>query len=169
MGQVTIAEANKLVKKWNSEVQQLYSQENRRRVYLRSESNPNAAHIPDYDFNETREQISALTKNIAVLKHDVNKFNVTTRLKQAGLTIDEALVKMSFLTKEKDTLEEMQTIEADTINNTYGSTTSVVHKIANFSMNAVTKRYKEVMAELTALQLELDYVNSTEQIHTEAV
>ncbi len=160
MVEITSAVANKLLKKYNEDLQKLYKDESACTVYTEIEGVKPI--IPDYDFWKKRSEINSLMDKIRSLKHLLNVFNSTTVLEKSGITIDEALVYMSMLTREKNQLESMIVPVTKRINTGYGMRNNQVeYNVINYSVDDVRKEYECVCKKLTDIQLELDVVNST--------
>lgn len=165
MKKVTSAVANKLLKKLNEDLERLYKEEASKFVYTEIEGIEPI--IPDYDFDKTREQVVELMRQIRELKHAINVFNTTTVVIE-GMTIDEVLVYMAMLTKEKNRLNNMILPVNKELQSGFGiRNNQVEYKVLNYDVNDVRKHYKDLDDELTALQVQLDIVNSTVEFEIE--
>ena len=81
--------ANKTIKNLQAEIDTLLSAEERDKTYSYGVSEEPVK--PTYSFAETQKQLKELRDKVAVLRHAVNKFNISTTLEGFGFTVDEAL------------------------------------------------------------------------------
>lgn len=119
---------------------------------------------PHYDFRKTQDEITSLNKKIRKVKHAINTFNVSHAVPGfEDMTIDQVLVYLPQLTERVNKLRTMaealprERIESFRVN-------IVEYMIANYDIEDVEKEYDKARAELNALQLALDSVNSTEKM-----
>lgn len=160
MSEMTSAVANKLLRKYNEELQRVYTDETSCSIYTEIAGIDPV--IPDYNFNETRCKIETLMQRISDLKHEINAFNLRTVLPNCGMTIDKALVYMSMLTKEKSRLEGMIKPTKKTLKSGFGiRNNQVEYDVINYEVSDVKTNYDNICKLLTNIQLELDLVNST--------
>ena len=98
---VNPAVANKMLKKITEEYEALKVKEAQSKDFLASlNENPDSIR-PKYDFNKTQSEIYAYEEKIRKIKHALNKFNVNTLIPEFGITVDEMLVLITQLTKQK--------------------------------------------------------------------
>ena len=98
---VNSAVANKMLKKITEEYEALKVKEAHSKDFLASvNENPDSIR-PKYDFNKTQSELYALEEKIRKIKHALNKFNVNTLIPEFGINIDEMLVLIPQLTKQK--------------------------------------------------------------------
>lgn len=158
---MTSASANKMLRQLNDEFQFLAKQESEKRTY--SAIDGIQPIVPDYDLKAHRQKMNEVSGKIAKLKHAVNIFNVSTMLPECKLTIDEALVRMAFLSREKDRLDVMRCIPEKKLVTGYSMRNNQVeYECANYDPKEADALYAEVANQLSRLQLELDAVNATE-------
>lgn len=160
MKEVTSAVANKLLRKYNEDLKRLYNEETQCSTYTEIVGmNPT---IPEYDFLGTRHDVRELMTKISKLKHAINVFNSTTVLKNCNMTIDEALVYMSMLTKEKDRLESLIVPVSRKLKTGFDARNNhVEYTVLNYDVPQVREKYENACQLLTDIQIELDTVNST--------
>lgn len=164
--QITSASANKILKQLNEEYRFLLDQDMQQRVYPEIEGV--APIIPDYDITDATKQLIAITDKISRLKHALNIFNTTTMLPGHDYTIDEALVRMTFLSYQKSRLNAMRSIpEKRMISGRNSRNNQVEYELANFDPKEAENLYNIISEELSELQLSLDTVNSTEKFDIE--
>ena len=157
---ITSAAANKLLKQYNEKLAQLYQQEDQCSTYVEVEGTTPV--VPEYDFGKTREEALILRKQVCTLKHAINQFNVTTTVDNTGLTIDQVLVKLAMLNKEKLRLQAMRSRQPKSLKSGFGARNNVIeYDIANFKIDDAAACYERVDEEINKLQLALDVVNNT--------
>ena len=158
---VTSAVANKRVRDLNKEIDFIYSNESSKMTYTEVEGVTPV--VPDYDFLNTRLSLEALEKEVIAYKHAINKFNSETVVPGIDLTIDQVLIKMAQLNKQKERLEHMRKIQSKAVNTGFGRSTTVKveYVVANFKHEDVESAYKAVCKQITDLQVNLDICNNT--------
>ena len=157
----TSASINKEIKRLQEEKDYILSQEEKASTYI--EVDGKKPEIPEYNYAGVQMQVALIDDEIARLKHALNKFNVTTKIKDSGLTIDEALVRMAQFTKKKNKLDNMRKrLEKQRKNDPYRTNNLVEYVCVNYSLDEVNKDYADVIKEITELQMKLDYTNQTE-------
>lgn len=160
MREVTSAVANKLLKKYNEDLERLYKSEAACSIYTEIEGVEPI--VPEYDFELARVNIRRLMSAISELKHAINVFNTTTTLPNSGFTIDEALVQMALLTKEKNRLDSLIRPTTKEVKTGFSvRSNQIEYSVVNYDIDTVKKKYDAISKELTDLQLELDVVNTT--------
>ena len=102
MLKMTSAYASKLLKKLTDERNYLANIENDRNTYFADEDTEPI--IPDYDYHETKQNISDLNEKIMKIRHAVNLSNATTvlQIRDKELTVDSVLIRMPQLQAVKD-------------------------------------------------------------------
>ena len=116
----------------------------------------------EFDFCGMQRNLVAVQREIEHLKHSINVFNATTVLPKHNVTIDQALVRMAFLSKRKKVLFEMRAIADVTLpSHRFMSHEITTAEICAFDQTDAKMEYRSVCDELSALQQELNYVNVT--------
>lgn len=162
MKTMTSATANKMLKQLNNDLAYAYQQENQDNTYIRISGETPI--IPDYNIHSKRAEITAIQDRIIRVKHALNAFNARCVVPNTGgLTIDQVLVKMSMLNREKTQMESMRAIPKQRPRQTLRCTSNTPeYDVANFDPKEAGEYYNEVSKKLTNMQLALDAVNSTE-------
>ena len=79
------------------------------------------------------------------------------------MTIDEMLVYIPQLTKEKEKLDRMKSaLPKSRVDNRYGNQNFIDYQYVNYDIKAVAADFEAVSNELSKAQTALDLVNSTE-------
>lgn len=157
--QMTSATANKYLKQLNSDLNYVYQQETRDNTFIKISGEDPI--VPDYSLNGTRERVKGIMDQIVAVKHAINVFNTTTIVGDTGLTVDQVLVKMSILNKEKERLENMRSMPKSRVRQTIRCTSSLPeYDMANYEPKAAEAIYDSLVKQVTDLQLALDATNS---------
>ena len=108
MAKMTSAYANKVLKKLTEDKEYWLKKENDGSTYVAAVDEEPV--IPDYDYSTVAAEIEAIDDRIMKIKHAINVNNVTNRIEvgDAGMTIDEILVRMAQLNKRKSFLDTLR-------------------------------------------------------------
>ncbi len=87
--------ANKTIKNLQAEVDALLQAESLNRTYSYGVSEQPV--IPAYSFKDTQAKLDVLRKKIAALRHEINRFIVTTKVQYFDLTVYEGLGYMTLI------------------------------------------------------------------------
>lgn len=160
---VNSAVANKMLKKITEEYEALKIKEAHSKDFLASvNENPDSIR-PKYDFSKTQSELYAYEKKIRKIKHTLNKFNVNTIIPEFGITIDEMLVLIPQLTKQKAKLGAMKDrlpkMREKVVG--YGANGVIDYRYINYDIDEVQAEYQKVSEKLTKAQLALDNVNTS--------
>lgn len=154
----TSAEANKLLKKLNDELNALNRKEIISSTYVEAtteEHNP-----PAYNFRDMQNKTLELEKKIAAVKHAINVFNTTHVVPGFDRTIDEMLVYIPQLTARKEKFERMMNVLPKT--RLSSSSSLIEYRYTNYDIEDAAVEYNAVSNTLAKAQLALDQINSTE-------
>lgn len=150
--------ANKTIKNLQAEIDSILQAENTNKTY--SYGVTEQPMIPEYSFSATQARLSALRDRMAALRHAINLFNVTTKVPEYDLTVDEALGRMSMLNNEKKRLYALLQIPEKTRERVYGSR-EADFVCRNFDLAEVQAAYDSVSQELMQLQQAINIANLT--------
>lgn len=164
---MTSAGANKKIKKLQDEKEYLLRIEKESSTYIETDGYP--VHPPEYDYKATQEKIREIDRMICNIKHAINKFNSETGLPDLGITLDQGLVRLSQLNKEKDRLDEMRKrLPKSRHKDVYGGGSHLVEYVCiNYSIDDVNNDYDKISDEIIAIQMAIDVVNQTKYIEIE--
>ena len=159
----TSAEANKLLKKLNSDYQNLLYTESQSRSFLAATGEDPESVRPAYDYEKTQQELGSLAKKIRTVKHAINVFNSVTTVDGMDMTIDELLVYLPQLTERVHTLDGMRSVLPKMRERTYGAGTgaTIDYRYANYDLEQVKKDYETAYECLTQAQTALDSVNNS--------
>lgn len=160
---VNSAVANKMLKKITEEYEALKVKEAHSKDFLASvNENPDSIR-PKYDFNKTQRELYDYEEKIRKIKHALNKFNVNTLIPEFGINIDEMLVLIPQLTKQKAKLGAMKDrlpkMREKVVG--YGANGVIDYRYINYDIDEVQKEYQLVSEKLTKAQLALDNINTS--------
>lgn len=161
----TSAEANKLLRKLNSDYNNLIYTEREGCTFLAATGEDIEAVRPAYDYAKTKAELDALAKKIRTVKHALNVFNTTTVVEGFDMTIDEMLVFLPQLSGRVDILNVMGRSLPKMREKTYGSGTNgtIDYRYVNYDLGVVANDYNEAYELLSRAQTALDTVNNTVQ------
>lgn len=164
---MTSAGANKKIKKLQEEKEYLLRIEKESSTYI--ETDGYDIDPPEYDYKATQEKIREIDRMICNIKHAINKFNSETELPDLNITLDQGLVRLSQLNKEKDKLDEMRKkLPKSRHKDVYGSSSHLVEYVCiNYSIDDVNNDYDKISDEIIAIQMAIDVVNQTKYIEIE--
>jgi len=160
---MTSAEAAKLLKKLIEQKTMLFNEERRSCVFLASLGEDIESVRPAYHYEETRAALDACNEKIRLLKHAINRFNVSQTVGSGGMTIDQALIRLPQLAEMRGRLDAMQgrlPKQRSSVGGV-GNNTVIDYKYANYSVEKAKADFLRVSDEIRALQTALDMVNTT--------
>ena len=159
----TSAEAAKLLKKINEELDVLREREMKSAVFTAAVGEDIESVRPKYDYAETAEKLEALEAKVRYLKVRMHEFNLKTYIPELGMTIDEALVWIPQLSERKRKLTGMaaRLPKERTQAAGYGSKTIIEYDYANYDIEKAGADLAAVTDLLAKAQGALDRVNST--------
>ena len=163
----TSAQLNKILKQTNEEVERIKKIENSANTFKVAVGERIEDARPDYNYTETQATINELEAKIRKIKHAINVFNTTTVIKDLNMTIDELLVYIPQLSKQKNKLASMinrpQKIRQEP--DRYGYVKNIVeYNYVNYDIEEAKRDYDATIDVLAKAQLALDMVNNSAQI-----
>ena len=164
MKEITSAEAAKILKKLNEELNGILLKEEQSKDFLAALGEDPETVRPGYDYADTGKRIDEIEKKIRLLKHSVNVFNTATIVPGIHMTIDQALIYIPQLSKRCNKLREMMNKLPKARESTavYGRGNPIIdYRYINYDVAEVERDYYRCKSELDRAQLQLDVVNST--------
>lgn len=160
----TSAEASKLLRKLSDEYNALLDKEERSREFHAAMGEAVEYVRPEYDYEKTQNELNKLEYQIRKLKHAIHQFNITHRVPDFDLTIDEMLIYIPQLTQKKNNLAEMKSkLPKARVEERLGRQSNIIDYIhINYDLGAVEADYNRVSDELSKAQIALDIVNTTD-------
>ena len=160
---LTSAEAAKVLRKMNDDLNDLWSRESMSQSFVAAVSENVEDVRPEYDFAKTRAEEAVLSEKIRKLKHAINVFNSTTVIPEWNITIDEMLVLIPQLTRKRDRLSMMKNrLPKERVEAAMRTASNIIdYRYANYDIAAAQAEYDEASNRLAKAQTALDLVNST--------
>ena len=160
---LTSAEAAKVLRKMNDDLNDLWSRESMSQSFVAAVSENVEDVRPEYDFAKTRAEEAVLSEKIRTLKHAINVFNSTTVIPEWNITIDEMLVLIPQLTRKRDRLSMMKNrLPKERVEAGMRTASNIIdYRYANYDIAAAQAEYDEASNRLAKAQTALDLVNST--------
>lgn len=158
----TSAEANKLLREINDEMNSLQRVESQSNTFVAAVGEDIESARPVYDFAAVQARLDSLESKVRTIKHAINVFNTTHTVPGFDMTIDRMLVYLPQLSARKDKLSAMKDTLPKSRLNSRGAGAIIEYKYTNYDPSEVTAAYDRVSAELRRAQLGLDTVNTTE-------
>ena len=163
---LTSAEAAKVLRKMNDDLNDLWSRESMSQSFVAAVSENVEDVRPEYDFAKTRAEEAVLSEKIRKLKHAINVFNSTTVIPEWNITIDEMLVLIPQLTRKRDRLSMMKNrLPKERVEAGMRTASNIIdYRYANYDIDAAQAAYDDASDRLARAQTALDLVNSTAKI-----
>lgn len=160
----TSAQASKLLRKLSDEYNALLDKEKRSREFHAAMGEAVESVRPEYDYEKTQDELNKLENKIRKLKHAIHQFNITHRVPDFDMTIDEILIYIPQLTRKKDKLAEMKSkLPKARVEERLGRMSNIIDYIhINYDLSTVEADYNQVSDELSKAQIALDIVNTTD-------
>ena len=156
----------KILKKTEEELSSLIRMEGQSKEFNAAVSEDAESMRPKYNFSETQAKREDLEGKIRTIKHALNKYNVFTVVPELNMTIDQALVYIPQLVKQKFQYSEMKDKMPKTrVNANFFKGINIIDYVhLNYDVNEAAAKYEEVSEKLANAQMALDKINSEENI-----
>ena len=121
---------------------------------------------PAYDYADTRARVAEIDAKTLRLRHALHLFNGETVLEGPGITIDEALILMAQLSRERQVLASMRARQPRTRLgapswHAPARAASVEWQVASYDPAEADRDWREVSDRIAELQLAVDLANQT--------
>lgn len=160
----TSAEAAKLLRKLNEELDALEDREQKSAVFIAAVGERLEDARPEYDYRATQERRQALESQIRKLKHAINLFNVSTNVPGFDMTVDQLLVYIPQLSAKKRRLAQLASNlpkERVGVSHPQANRAVIEYRHANYDLDDVANDLADVTDELAKAQNALDVVNTS--------
>ncbi len=166
---LTSAEAAKLLRKLNEEYASIAEKEEKRKVFRAALGEDPESVRPDYDYRQTQTELEETAEKIRRVKHAVNLFNVSTVVPGFDVTVDEMLVLIPQLTRQKAKLAGMRLrLPKERVDERLMRGSNVIdYTYLNYDPAEAQSDHAAVSDRLAAAQLALDRVNQTVTVQVE--
>lgn len=156
----TSAEAAKLLKKLNEDLEAVAIQEENSKSFLAAMGEDVEELRPEYDFTKTQSAIKELHVKIRKVKHSINVFNSVTIVPDFNMTIDEMLIYIPQLSSLKQKLACMK--GTPKMAREYSRLHNIIdYRYANYDISEADEEYRQISDLLAKAQISLDVVNNT--------
>ena len=159
----TSAEAAKLLRKLNEELENIVRYENQSSTFNAALGEDPETVRPEYDYEATQKEITEIESKIRTVKHAINEFNLSHVVPEFNMTIDQLLIYIPQLTKQKQKLYSMQARLPRARENNYRGSNIIDYCIANYDIKKAHEDYVKVSDELANAQTALDVINNSEK------
>ena len=132
----TIDNLKTMIKYWMIERRELLKEEKKACTYKVMEGEDPSAKKPEYDYEETRDQLKYFDDSVRLAKHTINSFSVSRYVPEYNMTLDELEMYLEDLDRRFNTLKELG--DAHPIKRTIVNR-SVRHTIANYDLKQARK------------------------------
>ena len=161
---LTIDEASKLIKTIREELNYLSSVESNCATYSYFEGEEPI--VPEFNLTAHQEAVDKFNTSIEKIKHEINKFNCSYVLPNAGITIDVALVRMAVLTSRVAVLTSMRATPPKRRTRTLRDARSEFTE-TNYTTEEIESLYTKASAELTLIRSEINIANVNNTIEVD--
>ena len=165
---MTSAMAAKELKKLNERYEALLGMERKSSEFVAAIQEDIETVRPEYDFQAVQKETAEIEEKIRILKHAINRFNLSQTVPGFDMTIDQILVYIPQLTARKRKLDYMRSLlPRERIQGERGASNIIEYKYTNYDVKEAEKEYLAVTDELSKAQNALDLVNSTVEFEVE--
>lgn len=161
---VTSAQAAKLLRKLEDERASLVAAEDRSCSFRAAVGEDVESVRPAYDYEATQKALAEIEAKVRKLKHTINLFNVSQVVPEFDMTIDQMLVYIPQLSRQRAKLDNMRSVlpKARAELGLRAANVNILDYVyANYDIDKVNADYDEVSDLLARAQTALDTVNNT--------
>lgn len=161
---ITLDAAFKVIKQENERIGRLRELRSKRALFVSEEATVETDR-PAFSLEDNAKELAASIQKISALKHAINQFNATHEVWN-GKTVDECLVLMAFLSKEKDALGRYRNIEEKSRWNsrTVANAPTVEYQYRNYPADYLEKLYADTEQSIMEIQSAINVANVTQTI-----
>ena len=160
----TIENLKTLIKYWMIERRELLKEEKKACSYKVTEGEDPSAKKPEYDYEETRNQLMEFDDSVRLAKHTINSFSVSRYVPEYNMTLDELEMYLEDLNRRFNTLKELG--EARPIKRTIVNR-SVRHTIANYDLKQARKDSERLDDERRKVRSIISEIKKSEEFENE--
>ena len=160
----TINNIKTMIKIWMIERRELLKEEKKSCSYKVMEGEDPSAKKPEYDYEETRNQLMLFDDAVRLVKHTINSFSVSRYVPEYNMTLDELEMYLEDLNRRFNTLKELG--EARPIKRTIVNR-SVRHTIANYDLKQARKDSERLDDERRKVRSIISEIKKSEEFENE--
>lgn len=160
----TIDNLKTLNKIWMIERRELLKEEKKACSYRVMEGEDPSAKKPEYDYEETWNQLMEFDDSIRSAKHTINSFSVSHYVPEYNMTLDELEMYLEDLDRRFNTLKELgaaHPIKRTIVNR------SVRHTIANYDLKQARKDCERLDDERRKVRRIISEIKKSEEFENE--
>lgn len=160
----TIDNLKTLIKIWMIERRELLKEEKKVCSYRVMEGEDSSAKKPEYDYEETLNQLMEFDDSIRSAKHTINSFSVSHYVPEYNMTLDELEMYLEDLDRRFNTLKELgaaHPIKRTIVNR------SVRHTIANYDLKQARKDCERLDDERRKVRRIISEIKESEEFENE--
>ncbi|MDY4798253.1 MAG: hypothetical protein SO157_02760 [Bullifex sp.] len=160
----TIDNLKTLIKIWMIERRELLKEEKKVCSYRVMEGEDSSAKKPEYDYEETWNQLMEFDDSIRSAKHTINSFSVSHYVPEYNMTLDELEMYLEDLDRRFNTLKELgaaHPIKRTIVNR------SVRHTIANYDLKQARKDCERLDDERRKVRSIISEIKESEAFENE--
>lgn len=160
----TIDNLKTLIKIWMIERRELLKEEKKVCSYRVMEGEDSSAKKPEYDYEETLNQLMEFDDSIRSAKHTINSFSVSHYVPEYNMTLDELEMYLEDLDRRFNTLKELgaaHPIKRTIVNR------SVRHTIANYDLKQARKDCERLDDERRKVRSIISEIKESEEFENE--
>ena len=161
---VTSAQAAKILRKLEDDLSALRNNEDMSRSFNAAVGEDVESVRPVYDYEQTQKDIAEIEEKVRRLKHTINLFNVQQEVSGFDMTIDQLLVYIPQLSRQRSKLGEMKSVLPKTraeLGYRASNVNIIDYTYANYDIGKVSEDYDTVTDLLARAQTALDTLNNT--------
>jgi len=161
---VTSAQAAKILRKFEDDLSGIRSNEEMSNSFRAAVGEDIESVRPKYDYEQTQKEIKEIEAKVRKLKHTINLFNVQQVVPGFDMTIDQLLIYIPQLSRQRAKLAEMKSVlpKARAEIGYRASNVNIIdYTYANYDIEKAAKDYDEITDLLSRAQTALDTVNNT--------
>ena len=160
----TIDNLKTVNKIWMIERRELLKEEKKVCSYRVMEGEDPSAKKPEYDYEETRNQLMEFDDSVRLAKHTINSFSVSRYVPEYNMTLDELEMYLEDLDRRFNTLKELG--DAHPIKRTIVNR-SVRHTIANYDLKQARKDSERLDDECRKVRRIISEIKESEVFENE--
>ena len=160
----TIDNLKTMIKIWMIERRELLKEEKKVCSYRVMEGEDPSAKKPEYDYEETWNQLMEFDDSIRSAKHTINSFSVSRYVPEYNMTLDELEMYLEDLDRRFNTLKELG--DAHPIKRTIVNR-SVRHTIANYDLKQARKDSERLDDECRKVRRIISEIKESEEFENE--
>ena len=160
----TIDNLKTVNKIWMIERRELLKKEKKACSYRVMEGEDPSAKKPEYDYEETRDQLKYFDDSVRLAKHTINSFSVSRYVPEYNMTLDELEMYLEDLDRRFNTLKELG--DAHPIKRTIVNR-SVRHTIANYDLKQARKDSERLDDECRKVRRIISEIKESEVFENE--